>query len=191
MDVFKQYSFVNCVAECRAAMTFEICGCVPYTLPNNGTGWKVKHLKISIDYFIFYCVPFIIFWNKWKVELAWNILKIFLCITHIKKCMTLMSICFMSSLQLRDVKWCRTWVAFERIFKDLQDRHLCLVTTHQKLMDGFKRSASVCQTAFFTPIHLKSPPVHYFEITHRKILWVSSKTLTLQIKHLCIYFLMI
>ncbi len=42
MDVFKQYSFVNCVAECRSALTYELCGCIPYTLPNNGTMQKCK-----------------------------------------------------------------------------------------------------------------------------------------------------
>ncbi|KAG5682331.1 hypothetical protein PVAND_011690 [Polypedilum vanderplanki] len=57
MDTFSQYSYINCVAECRSALVNEICGCVPYTLPNNGTMKKCKiipHLKcIQTNYLRF------------------------------------------------------------------------------------------------------------------------------------------
>lgn len=31
-----QYSFSNCMEECRAQIVLEACGCIPYFLPNNG-----------------------------------------------------------------------------------------------------------------------------------------------------------
>lgn len=37
LSVFQKYSYVNCMAECRSAVAFERCGCVPYLMPNNGS----------------------------------------------------------------------------------------------------------------------------------------------------------
>lgn len=34
---FRQYSYVNCMAECRSQVAYERCGCVPYLMPNNGS----------------------------------------------------------------------------------------------------------------------------------------------------------
>lgn len=42
MDSFQQYSYVNCMAECRSAIVQSLCGCVPYSLPNNGSYTKCK-----------------------------------------------------------------------------------------------------------------------------------------------------
>lgn len=42
MDMFAKYSFVNCAAECRSAIVNNLCGCVPYTLPNNGTSKSIE-----------------------------------------------------------------------------------------------------------------------------------------------------
>lgn len=42
MDVMQRYSYVNCMAECRSAIVNEFCGCVPFTLPNNGSYPKCK-----------------------------------------------------------------------------------------------------------------------------------------------------
>lgn len=46
MVSFERYSYVNCIAECRSAMVNELCGCVPYTLPNNnGSSKKFLHFN--------------------------------------------------------------------------------------------------------------------------------------------------
>lgn len=37
MNVMQSYSFVNCMAECRSEIVFELCDCVPYHMLNNGT----------------------------------------------------------------------------------------------------------------------------------------------------------
>jgi amiloride-sensitive sodium channel len=42
-----QYSFVNCMAECRSKITLENCGCVPFYLPNNGSQKKCMLDKIQ------------------------------------------------------------------------------------------------------------------------------------------------
>lgn len=42
MDTFLRYSYVNCMSECRSAIANEYCGCVPFTLPNNGSYAKCK-----------------------------------------------------------------------------------------------------------------------------------------------------
>lgn len=42
MDTMRRYSYVNCMAECRSAIVNEFCGCVPFTLPNNGSLAKCK-----------------------------------------------------------------------------------------------------------------------------------------------------
>lgn len=36
LGVFQRYSYINCLAECRSELVFNLCGCVPYQLPNNG-----------------------------------------------------------------------------------------------------------------------------------------------------------
>lgn len=33
----KQYSYTNCLAECRSTVANDLCGCVPYFMLNNGT----------------------------------------------------------------------------------------------------------------------------------------------------------
>lgn len=47
MDTFQRYSFVNCMAECRSAIVYSHCGCVPFTLPNNGSYPKCKMAQIK------------------------------------------------------------------------------------------------------------------------------------------------
>lgn len=47
MDVFQRYSYVNCMAECRSAIINEFCGCVPFTLPNNGSYPKCKLTQLK------------------------------------------------------------------------------------------------------------------------------------------------
>ncbi|CRK99689.1 CLUMA_CG012989, isoform A [Clunio marinus] len=42
MDTFRQYSYVNCMAECRSAMINDLCGCVPFNFPSNGSYTKCK-----------------------------------------------------------------------------------------------------------------------------------------------------
>lgn len=37
MSVLQKYSYVNCLAECRSKIIFELCGCIPYNFPNNGS----------------------------------------------------------------------------------------------------------------------------------------------------------
>ncbi|XP_055640074.1 sodium channel protein Nach-like [Toxorhynchites rutilus septentrionalis] len=37
LGVFRNYSFVNCMAECRASEIFRRCGCVPHSVPSNGS----------------------------------------------------------------------------------------------------------------------------------------------------------
>lgn len=29
-------SYINCMAECRSRLIYELCGCIPYQYPNNG-----------------------------------------------------------------------------------------------------------------------------------------------------------
>jgi amiloride-sensitive sodium channel len=45
MNTFKQYSYINCIAECRSEMVNELCGCAPYNFVNNGTSKKITHLQ--------------------------------------------------------------------------------------------------------------------------------------------------
>lgn len=47
LSVFQQYSFVNCMAECRSRVSFEMCGCVPYLMPNNGSYPTCEMDKLS------------------------------------------------------------------------------------------------------------------------------------------------
>lgn len=47
MDAFQRYSYVNCMAECRSAMINELCGCVPHTLPNNGSYAKCRMTQLK------------------------------------------------------------------------------------------------------------------------------------------------
>lgn len=47
MDSFQRYSYVNCMAECRSAIANELCGCVPFTLPNNGSYTKCKMTQLK------------------------------------------------------------------------------------------------------------------------------------------------
>lgn len=42
MDTMLRYSYVNCMAECRSAIAYDLCKCVPFTLPNNGSFSKCK-----------------------------------------------------------------------------------------------------------------------------------------------------
>lgn len=37
LSYFQRYSYINCLAECRAEIANRACGCVPYFYPNNGT----------------------------------------------------------------------------------------------------------------------------------------------------------
>lgn len=37
LKFMRSYSFSNCMAECRSDIVFELCGCVPYHMVNNGT----------------------------------------------------------------------------------------------------------------------------------------------------------
>lgn len=37
MEVMRFYSYINCLAECRSRLFFEICGCVPLGFTNNAT----------------------------------------------------------------------------------------------------------------------------------------------------------
>ena len=36
LKTMQQYSYVNCLAECRSELIYNLCGCIPYFLPNNG-----------------------------------------------------------------------------------------------------------------------------------------------------------
>ena len=36
LNVMSNYSYVNCLAECRSNLIYKLCGCIPYNLPNNG-----------------------------------------------------------------------------------------------------------------------------------------------------------
>lgn len=47
MDTMARYSYVNCMAECRSAIVNEFCGCVPFTLPNNGSYTKCKMTNLK------------------------------------------------------------------------------------------------------------------------------------------------
>lgn len=37
LNYFQRYSYINCLAECRAEIIFKLCNCLPYYLPNNGS----------------------------------------------------------------------------------------------------------------------------------------------------------
>ncbi|XP_055907034.1 pickpocket protein 11-like [Eupeodes corollae] len=37
LQVMQRYSYINCLMECRVAMIFKACGCIPPNLPNNGS----------------------------------------------------------------------------------------------------------------------------------------------------------
>lgn len=47
MDTLLRYSYVNCMAECRSAIVHDLCGCVPFTLPNNGSYTKCKMTQLN------------------------------------------------------------------------------------------------------------------------------------------------
>lgn len=34
--VLSRYSYINCMAECRGRLIYELCGCIPYQYRNNG-----------------------------------------------------------------------------------------------------------------------------------------------------------
>ncbi len=36
LGMMATYTYINCMAECRALAMYESCGCIPYFLPNNG-----------------------------------------------------------------------------------------------------------------------------------------------------------
>ncbi|KAJ6649940.1 Pickpocket protein 11 [Pseudolycoriella hygida] len=36
-SVMSRYSYINCMAECRSKIIYDLCGCIPYQYPNNGT----------------------------------------------------------------------------------------------------------------------------------------------------------
>lgn len=35
-EIMSRYSYINCMAECRSRLIYELCGCIPYQYPNNG-----------------------------------------------------------------------------------------------------------------------------------------------------------
>lgn len=37
LNHMQRYSYANCLAECRTEIAFQLCGCVPFFLPNNGS----------------------------------------------------------------------------------------------------------------------------------------------------------
>lgn len=37
LNYFQRYTHLNCLAECRSEIAHQLCGCVPYFLPNNGS----------------------------------------------------------------------------------------------------------------------------------------------------------
>lgn len=37
LSVMKRYSYVNCMAECRAVLTYDLCKCLPMRYLNNGS----------------------------------------------------------------------------------------------------------------------------------------------------------
>lgn len=37
LNYSQRYSYINCLAECRAEIAYRSCGCTPYFYPNNGT----------------------------------------------------------------------------------------------------------------------------------------------------------
>lgn len=37
LNYLQKYSYINCLSECRSSIIYELCGCVPYNYPNNGT----------------------------------------------------------------------------------------------------------------------------------------------------------
>lgn len=37
LEMFKKFSYVNCMAECRAKLFYRICNCVPSNLPQNSS----------------------------------------------------------------------------------------------------------------------------------------------------------
>lgn len=37
LSYFQRYTHLNCLAECRSEIANQLCGCVPYFLPNNGS----------------------------------------------------------------------------------------------------------------------------------------------------------
>lgn len=44
LSYFQRYSYINCLAECRAEIAYRFCSCVPYFYPNNGT-YQVCEMK--------------------------------------------------------------------------------------------------------------------------------------------------
>lgn len=37
LNVMQQYTYINCMAECRSELLYKACGCIPYGYPNNGS----------------------------------------------------------------------------------------------------------------------------------------------------------
>ncbi|GAB0086898.1 sodium channel protein Nach [Sergentomyia squamirostris] len=37
MSTVQKYSYLNCMAECRGDIAYELCGCIPPNFPNNGS----------------------------------------------------------------------------------------------------------------------------------------------------------
>lgn len=37
LNVMKRYSFINCMVECRRLLAYQLCDCIPYNYPRNGT----------------------------------------------------------------------------------------------------------------------------------------------------------
>ncbi|XP_004533303.1 pickpocket protein 11 [Ceratitis capitata] len=44
LPAMQRYTFGNCMAECRTKIIYEFCGCIPMSLPNNGS-FKVCDLR--------------------------------------------------------------------------------------------------------------------------------------------------
>jgi acid-sensing ion channel, other len=51
MSTMTQYSYVNCLAECRSEIAFRKCGCIPFDLPNNNTKptCNMNHIRCIQD----------------------------------------------------------------------------------------------------------------------------------------------
>lgn len=44
----KQYSYNNCITECRENYTLEICGCTQFYYPNNGSVADSNKVKFTV-----------------------------------------------------------------------------------------------------------------------------------------------
>lgn len=52
LNVMQKYTYTNCMAECRSTLIYNLCGCIPHSLPNNGCieiHWNAR--KYYIDAF--------------------------------------------------------------------------------------------------------------------------------------------